>query len=614
MAQPLPPANGPSSLTTQLRMLRRFKPHARLASTVFALQLVETALELVHPILVAAVIGTLVGHAGDHGPLPDAFVNTIVLLVLVLVSKALITYLATVSAARLSQDLENGLRTDLFRHVTRLRFRFHDQNRSGKTIANALRDMEQAKHFFKEVWFGYLTVGLLLVATVIASFDTHWTYGVVVLVTFGVAIRFVGGIGSRVAHLDRAVCDDYDEVSTVLQENVAGARVVRAFGRETSENEKYGGRMDSFSDGWGGEARFWTARMPWIASLYSVGLPLVMLIGVVRVRNGLAGDGATDGVLAWFGATSVSLGVEQVARVLLFCRKVNHRIRPLTRWVITGQKAAASGARVFEILDRTDLVPPSDSPRALPATGGALEFDGVHFAHRADAPVLRGVSLRVPAGQSLGILGPTGSGKSSLMQLVPRFYEPDQGRVLLDGIDVRDLDVAELRAAVGLVFQEPFLFSGTVHDNVAYGRPSVDRAEVERCTRLAAAHDFVSELPKGYDTIVGERGVSLSGGQRQRLTIARALAMDPRVLIFDDATASVDALTEKHLFDGIRAAARGRTTLVISQRVTSVKWCDRIAVVDQGVVTAVGTHRELLATSELYREIHAHQQLTGVMP
>jgi ABC-type multidrug transport system fused ATPase/permease subunit len=228
--------------------------------------------------------------------------------------------------------------------------------------------------------------------------------------------------------------------------------------------------------------------------------------------------------------------------------------------------------------------------------------------------VLRGVSLDVPAGHSLGILGPTGAGKSSLVHLLPRFYEPDQGRLLLDGIDLRDLDVTELRAAVGLVFQESFLFSGTVHDNVAYGRPTVDRAEVERCTRLAAAHVFVSALAQGYDTIVGERGVSLSGGQRQRLAIARALAMDPRVLVFDAATASVDALTEKRLFHGIRAAARGRTTLVISQRVTSVKWCDRIAVLEDGVVTALGTHTQLLAKSELYREIHTHQQLSGVMP
>jgi ATP-binding cassette subfamily B protein len=238
-----------------------------------------------------------------------------------------------------------------------------------------------------------------------------------------------------------------------------------------------------------------------------------------------------------------------------------------------------------------------------------LEDESSSYPRRPD--FRRGVAVRVPAGGSLGILGPTGAGKTTLVQLIPRFYDPDSGRILLDRIDVRDLDVRELRSAVGLVFQEPFLFSATVADNIAYGNPGIPRERVIECAKLAAAHEFVVGLPAGYDTVVGERGVSLSGGQRQRLTIARALAMEPRVLIFDDATASVDAVTEKELFDGIRSAARGRTTLVISQRVTSIKWCDRIAVLEEGRITAVGTHDELLDASDLYREVLHHQQLTS---
>jgi ABC-type multidrug transport system fused ATPase/permease subunit len=270
------------------------------------------------------------------------------------------------------------------------------------------------------------------------------------------------------------------------------------------------------------------------------------------------------------------------------------------------------------VLENPDVIVPPERPLRLPeiapgALGGALRIEGVNFAYRAGTPVLRDVTVDVPPGTSLGILGPTGSGKTTLVQLLPRFYDPGAGRILLDGVDLRHLDPAELTAAVGIVFQEPFLFSATVAENIAYGRPGVPRERIVACARLAAAHEFVERLPKGYDTMVGERGVSLSGGQRQRLTIARALAMDPRVLVFDDATASVDAVTERELFEGIRAAARGRTTLVISQRITSLRWCDRIAVLDRGRVTDVGTHEELLGRSELYREVVEHQKLQGLV-
>lgn len=595
------------SARTLAKLVRRFAPvKVETAGTVF-LYVARTVCDLGVAWLIGVVLGMLAGVRGHRVSLPGDVIDALWFLGIVMLARIALLYLATVAAAGLGQNLENRLRSELFAKVTSLRFTYHDENRSGKTIARALRDMEKARHFFREVAFGYLDAILMVVGVLVVSFAADWTYGVaigaVVCLAFGLTIR----VGSRIAQMDRGVSDDYDKVSTNLQENIAGARVVRAFGREPEESAKFGGSLGTFTGSWQGEASYWTGLTPWIGSIYPLAYPLVLLIGAWRVGHGLAAAGGSS------PANVFLAGFGEIASVLFCARLVTYRLRPLTRLVITGQEAVASATRVFEVLERDDVIAPPAHPKRLPAGGGDLVLDDVHFSHPKRASVLRGVSLHVPPGGSLGILGPTGSGKTSLVQLLPRFYDAAAGRILLDGVDVKDLDVAELRRAVGLVFQEPFLFSATVADNIAYGAPEVTRARIEECAKLAAAHEFIVGLPKGYDTIIGERGVSLSGGQRQRLTIARALAMDPRVLIFDDATASVDAVTEKELFDGIRAAARGRTTLVISQRVTSLKWCDRIAVLEAGRITAVGTHAEMLEASALYRDVLRHQQLTGVM-
>jgi ATP-binding cassette subfamily B protein len=581
------------SYRTLKKLVRRFAPVKTATAGALFLYVTRTVCDLTVSWLIGATIGMLVGMRGKGGALPDEFVQALWLLGVVMFARIALMYFSTLASAAVAQTIENRLRSELFAKVTNLRFTYHDENRSGKTIARSLRDMEKAKVFFREVAFGYVDAILMITGVLAVTFATHWTYGasisVVVLVAFGLTIH----VGKRIAQMDRAVSDNYDRVSTNLQENIAGARVIRAFGREPEERARFGGSLDVFTGSWKSEARYWTGLMPWIGSIYPLAYPLILTIGAWRVGHGLAGVG-------------------EIASVLFCTRLVTFRLRPLTRLVIAGQEAVASATRVFEVLDRADVIVPSSSPKRLPVDGrGDLVLDDVRFSHPKRPSILRGVSLHVPAGGSLGILGPTGSGKTSLVQLLPRFYDADGGRILIDGVDVRDVDVHELRRAVGLVFQEPFLFSATVADNIAYGAPQASRDEIVRCAKLAAAHEFIEKLPKGYETVIGERGVSLSGGQRQRLTIARALAMNPRVLVFDDATASVDAVTEKELFDGIRSAARGRTTLVISQRVTSLKWCDRIAVLEQGRVTAVGTHAELAAQSSLYRDVLRHQQLAG---
>jgi ATP-binding cassette subfamily B protein len=575
---------------TFARLLRRFRPRAAATAGVLGLHVLRSAFDLATPVLLGLTVGSLEGREGSGGGLPADFTTLLVALCGAMACHAVLQWATAVGGARLGQDLENALRSELFAKVMRLRFRWHDENRSGKTISRSLRDMEKARHFFREAFFGYVEMVLVVVGVVTLSFVVHWGYGVAiggVLLVTAVATTFAA---TRTGRLERAASDLYDRVTTVLQENVAGARVVRAFGREPEESEKFGGRLGGFSGSWRVLARYWTLYMPSISHFATLVVPAALLVGGFRVASGAA--------------------IGEVLAVILYARMARDRLRNMTRVVLLGQEAVASATRVFEVLDHPDVVVPPARTRPLPPDGGDLVVEDVWFGHPGGRPVLRGVSLHVEAGRSLGILGLTGSGKTSLVHLVPRFYDADRGRILLDGVDVREIDPDVLARAVGLVFQEPFLFSASVAENIAYGNPAATREQVVSCARLAAADEFVTALPQGYDTLVGERGVSLSGGQRQRLTIARALAMEPRVLIFDDATASVDAATEKELFRGIRAAARGRTTLVISQRVTSVRWCDRIAVLEAGRVAAIGTHAELLEANALYREMSAHQALS----
>ncbi|MGH3000714.1 MAG: ABC transporter ATP-binding protein, partial [Gaiellaceae bacterium] len=281
-------------------------------------------------------------------------------------------------------------------------------------------------------------------------------------------------------------------------------------------------------------------------------------------------------------------------------------LRSLGMWIGQAQRATASGERIFQVMDEPEEV--ADRPGAirLRPGPGRVRFEHVSFEYMTGRPVLEDIDLDIPAGRTIALIGHTGSGKTTLTSLVPRFYDVTAGRVLLDEIDVRDLTLASLRGAVGVISQDPFLFSATVRENIAFGRADISDDEVERVARLAQAHEFVERLPKEYDTIIGERGITLSGGQRQRIAIARALAVDPRVLILDDATASVDATTEAQIRAGLRTAMEGRTTLIIAHRLSTIALADEIVVLADGRIAARGTHDELVKTSPVYREIYEH--------
>jgi ATP-binding cassette subfamily B protein len=281
-------------------------------------------------------------------------------------------------------------------------------------------------------------------------------------------------------------------------------------------------------------------------------------------------------------------------------------LRSLGMWIGQSQRATAAGERIFEIIDAPEEITDAPNAKPLPPGPGAIRFENVSFAYLSDRPVLRGIDLDIAPGTTVALIGHTGSGKSTLTSLVPRFYDVTGGRVTVDGVDVRDVTLTSLRRDIGVIAQDPFLFSASVRDNIAFGRGDLAQAEVEQAARAAQAHEFIERLPKGYDTVIGERGITLSGGQRQRIAIARALAVDPRILILDDATASVDATTEAKIRAGLRAATRDRTTLIIAHRLSTIALADEIVVLDEGRIAARGTHEELVRSSAVYREIYEH--------
>jgi ATP-binding cassette subfamily B protein len=284
-------------------------------------------------------------------------------------------------------------------------------------------------------------------------------------------------------------------------------------------------------------------------------------------------------------------------------------LRMLGMWIGEGQRATASGERIFQILDEPEEIADRPAAGSLPAGRGRVRFEDVTFAYQPGRPVLSDIALDLEPGRTVALIGHTGSGKSTLASLIPRFYDVEEGRVTIDGADVRDISLASLRSEIGIIAQDPFLFSASVRDNLTFGRPDATEEEIREAARLAQAHEFVERLPDGYDTVIGERGVTLSGGQRQRLAIARALVVDPRILILDDATASVDAATEARIRLGLREAMRGRTTVIVAHRLSTISLADEIVVLEHGRVAARGTHEEVLGASEVYREIYEHGRI-----
>jgi ATP-binding cassette, subfamily B, bacterial len=484
-------------------------------------------------------------------------------------------------------DVEMDLRQGLYSHFVRLSFGFYDRNQTGQLMSRATVDLQGVRFFLGYGLIFFFQNALTVVSVTIVLFFVQSELALVVLAVTPLLIVLAYRY-SHVAHPTlRDVQQKLADVATVSEENIVGVHVVKAFAQEPAEEAKFATRNEALFAQTIRANRQRATYVPLLSFLPLLAQAAVLLIGARMVAHN-------------------SLEIGAFVSFNLYLALLVMPLRSLGMWVGQAQRATASGERIFQILDEPEDVADHAEAVELPPGDGAIRFEDVSFSYLPGRPVLEHLELDLDAGTTVALIGHTGSGKTTLSSLVPRFYDVDSGRVLVDGVDVRDVKLASLRREIGVIPQDPFLFSTTVRDNIAFGLPDLTDAEIERVARLAQAHEFVERLPQGYDTVIGERGITLSGGQRQRIAIARALAVDPRILILDDATASVDATTEARIRAGLQEVMSGRTTLIIAHRLSTIALADEIVVLDGGRVCARGTDDELLETSTVYREIHDH--------
>ena len=518
------------------------------------------------------------------GPLGRVILLAALVLVMAAV-RSLLNYRYSIAVGRLLQvDLVPRLRAEVFDKLQRLDFRFFDGNASGSIINRVTSDVQSLRSFID----GVLIQSVIL----LLSLGVYVAYmlGKNVLLTLAcLASTPLLWIGT--ALFSRKVQPDYaenralaDNLVMALSEGVQGIHVVRGFGGERHELARFAARNRALLQ----QQR----RIFWRVSLFS---PAISLMGQLNLV-----------VLLFYGGLVVRRGGLSLGDLIVFAgllQQFSGQITNLATVVNTLQQSLIGARRVFEVLDAPVIVQSPQVPRPASALVGAVRFEGVSFAYKPGVPVLEGIDLEVPAGARIAILGETGAGKTTLLSLLPRFYDPGQGRVLIDGHDLRTLDLPGLRRQIGVVFQESFLFSETVAGNIALGHPQASLAQIERAARIARAHDFIVGLPAGYQTRVGEGGHGLSGGQRQRLALARALLLEPRILLLDDPSAALDPGTEEELFVALEEAMQGRTTFVIANRPSTLRRADRIVVLDGGKVVQQGSHAELSAHPGPYRRV-----------
>lgn len=481
------------------------------------------------------------------------------------------------------------LRSQVFQALQRMSFVYYDQHYSGHIINRATGDVQRIRGFIANVWYNAAQTILYIIGWTAIMLYISVPLTIVSIVLLPIAGFLMYKLALRLRPAYREARTREDDLITALQENIAGTAVVKAFSRQQQEVDKFHGLSDTLYDRVMLTVDLFRHYMPLVRGLMRLDIVIVLAVGsylLMRGEGSTVGRLAGPGDLLFFIAGLGVIGARMVT------------VMDLTNLV---QEAIASAERVFEVLDARPDVAEKPHAQPLPPGHGGVLFENVSFSYVQGTPALRNINLEVKAGEVIGVAGLTGASKTTLLMMLPRFYDPDQGRVLIDGMDIRDAQLQNLRTSIGMVFQESFLFNDTIANNISFGVPTATREQIERAATLAQAHDFIMQMENGYDAMVGERGETLSGGQRQRIALARALIKEPRILILDDAFASVDAQTEHSILSGMDEILKGRTVFIISHRVSLLRRTDRIVVLDNGAIQEIGTHDELMRHSGIYQ-------------
>jgi len=556
----------------------------RLRMTVVFLGIVSvTALNLVGPWIMKAVI---------DGPIRTGDLSSLGQLSLAIVGIALLgfvfQYFQRFSSELVSQRVSYDLRADLYRSLMEQSFSFYDRTRTGQLMTRATSDIGQVQGFLS---FGFrmaITAALTFVSVLAIVITMDWRLAVLSLGVLPFISLTSYRFSQKVGPLWENIREQYGNMTSVLQENISGVRVVKAFTGESLEEGKFSLVNQSYFQKLMVEAR--------LRALYWPLADLISGIGMIAI--------------IWYGGNEVIAGRLSLGSMAAFSAYLMQLLWPLRFMgsVVTFYKTAmAAATRIFGVIDSRPEVQDAPDARPLDIIKGDVRFENVSFGYDENERVLSNINLEVRAGESIAILGPTGSGKSSIISLLPRFYDVKAGRITVDGLDVRKVTKESLRRQMAVVHQEPFIFSTTLKANIAFGTKDVSMERISAAAKAAQIHDFIAQLPKGYETEVGERGVTLSGGQKQRVAIARAILADPKILIFDDSTSSVDTDTEYEIQLALEDLRVGRTTFIITQRLSSVKNVDKILFLDRGEVAEEGTHEELMAKRGLYYQLYQTQ-------